>query len=818
MKVIFLIGTSGAGKSFFSAWLKRHWPCEVVSSDDERERVWGSRFDSAIKASVLKEMLKKCRALVIEGRNVVLDSTYFNLALNRQFLYDSMSDCEVEYIAIEFSVGLDICIARDSLRIEGRRVGLDVIERQADELEHPTQDECKRLAARDVSALGDALCIESRHLLEILAPAGSWKQLEAAVKAGCDAVYGGLEKWNARGRAKNFSQEEYVAALRFCHESGVKFYLTLNTLVQDDELAAIVTLFSSGEVELPDAFIVADVGLMVSLRTAFPSIPLHVSTQGGVATTEDALFYRKMGASRLILSRELNFVEIENICKASGLEIEVFAYGSQCVAFSGQCMWGALLHGCSGNRGRCIGMCRDTYESGGRVGSYLYPRDLSAFGSIGKLAACGVRSVKIEGRMRRPEEIADVVTAFRKNDDPGLVAKLGGNYEGFLSGEHPKDMFSSVNPRGKRSVKSCFALPFSTRHPNVSLKAMCDTMGRLVGFDYIDDRGGRNAIGVTLDGGCEKMSVSELSDLIRRSVSANVYEFTSDRNADERIEVPVMEMRKALAVVDAVCDVRSSLRAERVDFSPENSLCAVSSLQQLNLARDFGFSEFILPWQGEETMERVLGIIGGFSVVWELPMVDFKHSLSTITSILNTHRQGVVVPRLPQLEALHGEFAGEVILGAGGNVWNVKTMEVLKEHKVSSAFLSPERSISEYATQLVTIGVRPIVNYWGHLPMAVSRGCFKSVGICNGECRGWTGRLRNVGKGYDVDLFCDEFADTRVFVPEKTFFSGNEIGSARKCVSFRWMNDSTVKRYLQIYAEEGLEEVQNIYYDEGGER
>ncbi len=818
MKVIFLIGTSGAGKSFFSAWLKRHWPCEVVSSDGVRERVWGKRFDSAIKASVLKEMLEKCRTLVLEGRNVVLDTTYFNLALNRQLLYDYMAECEVEYIAIEFSVGLDICIARDSLRIEGRKVGVDVIERQADELEYPAKDECKRLEAWDVAALCDALCIEPQHRLEILAPAGRWKQLVEAVKAGCDAVYGGLEKWNARGRAKNFTLEEYIAALRFCHESGVKFYLTLNTLVCDDEITAIVTLFSSGEVALPDAFIVADVGLMVSLRTTFPSVPLHVSTQGGVATTEDALFYRKMGASRLILARELNFVEIENICRVSGLEIEVFAYGSQCVAFSGQCMWGALLHGCSGNRGRCIGMCRDTYESGGRVGSYLYPRDLSAFGSIGKLAACGVCSIKIEGRMRPPEEIADVVTAFRKNGDPRLAARFGGNYEGFLSGEHPNHMFSTENPRKQRSVKSCFTLPFSTCHPNVSLRAMCDTKGRLVGFDYIDDRGGRNAIGVTLDGCCEKMSVSELSDLVRRSVSANVYEFTSDRKADERIEVPVMAMRKALEMVGAVCGVQSALRTERVDFSPKSSLCAVSSLQQLDLARSFGFCEFILPWQGEDTMEQVLGIIGEFSVVWELPIVDFKHSLSAITSVLNKHRQGVVVPRLSQLEALHRGFAGEVILGAGGNVWNVKTMEVLKAHNVSSAFLSPERPISGCASELVAMGVRPIVNYWGYLPMAVSRGCFKSVVICNGECSGWTGRLRNVGKGYDVDLFCDGFSDTRVFVPEKTFFSGNEIGPARKCVSFRWMNDSTVKRYLLLYAEEGLEEVRNIYCNEGSKR
>ena len=811
MRVLFLIGTSGSGKSFFSAWLKRHWSCEVVSSDEERERVWGSRFDSDIKASVLKVMLEKCRTLVSAGYNVVMDSTYFNEEANRRALYVHMRGCEVEFIAIEFSTEIGVCKARDSLRREERKVGPDIIERQARELEFPAYGECKNLVAEDWIALVDTLDIEPRQRLEILAPAGSWDQLKVAVGAGCDTVYGGLEKWNARGRAKNFSPEEYVDALRFCHESGVKFYLTLNTLMCDNEIELIIALFSSGEVPLPDAFIVADVGLMASLKESFPSVPLHVSTQGGVATVEDALFYRKLGVSRLILARELNYAEIEKIRKASGLEVEVFVYGSQCVAFSGQCMWGALLHGCSGNRGRCIGMCRDVYESRGRIGNYFYPRDLSAFNSLEKLADCGVCCVKIEGRMRRPEEIADVVTVFRKGGDPGIVAKVGGHYEGFLGGERPNGMFSAVHLRKGRSVRYCFAQPLSDWLPNVSLKALCDAQGRLTGFDYIDDKGRRNAIDMSAGTGYKEMSVIELGDFVRRNVRANVYEFTSDRGEKERIAVSVVKLREALDGMDSVCREPLTHLIERIDFSPKESLCAVSSLAQLDLVRRFGFSDFILPWKGEEMMEQALEVRGDFSITWELPTVDFIHPMSEIVSFLSQHGQRVLVPRISQLEVLGKRFAGEVILGIGGNVWNTKTMEILKTHRVSSVFLSTERPIGESPSKLAGMGIRSVVHYWGRLPIAVLRGCFKSVGICNGTCHGWTGRVRNVGKCYDVDLFCEGFSNTRILVPEKIFFSGNEIGLIRKCVSFRWMDDVEVGRYLQLYVESGLEAVPNIY-------
>lgn len=354
--------------------------------------------------------------------------------------------------------------------------------------------------------------------MEILAPAGNIVQARFAVEAGCDALYGGPKQWNARNRADNFTVDEYNQIIEYCHKNGVRFYLTLNTLLKNEEIESIMTLLSSGDLILPDAVIVADVGLMIELKKQFPSLLIHSSTQFGTAEIRDIRFLESLGVNRAILARELLLPEIERICQNTYMEIEVFVYGSQCISFSGQCLWGGLLNGASGNRGRCIGMCRDLYDHCGTVGQFLYPQDINAVKFRDKLEKMNVKSLKIEGRMRSGEEISSVIRVLKSSEICDAE-----QYTGYLLQIVPvKEMFNSVNPRTKyqmtglemtahdllidenmkytfgssfkgkdtRFVKCIYYCPLISGSINFAIKAIvsCD---RLIKIDYINTYGER---------------------------------------------------------------------------------------------------------------------------------------------------------------------------------------------------------------------------------------------------------------------------------------------------------------------------------------
>ena len=288
-------------------------------------------------------------------------------------------------------------------------------------------------------------------MMELLAPAGSYEQAVSCLEAGANALYGGLTKWNARTRAVNFTLSQYKAVLELCHGRNAKFYLTLNTLLRNEELDDVKTLFESADFVLPDAVIVADIGLILYLREHFPNLPLHLSTQGGAVCKEDLYFWKNLGITRIILARELTLSEIKELKEQTQLEIEIFVFGSQCLSFSGQCLWGGILHGSSGNRGRCIGMCRDIYSCNGKKGDLLYPKDINAVDILGKIADIGVCSIKIEGRLRSIEETKKIVSFYRHslNSLPNTEENEKTlNYHGYLDNVVPvKNMFALENPR-----------------------------------------------------------------------------------------------------------------------------------------------------------------------------------------------------------------------------------------------------------------------------------------------------------------------------------------------------------------------------------
>lgn len=250
-------------------------------------------------------------------------------------------------------------------------------------------------------------------MLELLAPAGSPEAVTAAVQSGADAVYLGYGDFNARRNAKNFSEEEFAAAVSYCRLRGVKVYLTMNTLLSDRELPkAAVYAVKASDLGV-DAVLVQDTGVFRMLRQTVPDLPLHASTQMTVHNLDGVLRCAELGFTRAVLSRELTAKEIAYICAHSPIEIEVFVHGALCMCYSGQCWLSSLIGGRSGNRGLCAQPCRMAYGWGDVPDSYpLSLKDLSLAGHLKELNEMGVACIKIEGRMKRPEYVAVVTSIY----------------------------------------------------------------------------------------------------------------------------------------------------------------------------------------------------------------------------------------------------------------------------------------------------------------------------------------------------------------------------------------------------------------------
>lgn len=249
---------------------------------------------------------------------------------------------------------------------------------------------------------------------EVLAPAGGWPQLEAAVRAGADAVYLGAQRFSARAAAQNFSCQDLDRAVRYCHARGVRVHLAVNTLLRDAELPAALELIARA-CEMPvDAVLVQDWGLFALLRRACPGLPLHASTQMSVHGPAGARACQAAGFARVVLARELSLREIADIHAACPqLELEAFVHGALCMSVSGQCYLSAMLGGRSGNRGQCAQPCRLPFAATGGTGHDLSLKDLSMIPRLQELVAAGVCSCKIEGRRKRPEYVAAACHACR---------------------------------------------------------------------------------------------------------------------------------------------------------------------------------------------------------------------------------------------------------------------------------------------------------------------------------------------------------------------------------------------------------------------
>ena len=297
--------------------------------------------------------------------------------------------------------------------------------------------------------------IKPRNAPELLAPAGSFEAFFAAMDAGADAVYTGLKDFSARAKAKNFTLAELRKITHYAQGEGRKLYVTLNTLIKEQELPQLVETLAALEEIGVDALIIQDLAVMRLAREHFPGLELHASTQMTVHNAAGVRMLERMGFSRAVLARELSLAEIAEIRRRTTMELEHFIHGALCFSFSGQCYFSSFLGGHSGNRGRCAQPCRRQHKHRQQQGYYFSTNDLSAIELIPELLQAGVISLKIEGRMKSAEYVHNVVSAYRQVLDAAPAARkdavrrgkqlLKASFgrqptRGFLPGGQPSDI------------------------------------------------------------------------------------------------------------------------------------------------------------------------------------------------------------------------------------------------------------------------------------------------------------------------------------------------------------------------------------------
>lgn len=248
---------------------------------------------------------------------------------------------------------------------------------------------------------------------ELLAPAGSLEAFFAAMEKGADAVYVGLKEFSARAKARNFTLAQLERMTAYAHSLSRRLYVTINTLIKEQELPQLVEILAALEEMRVDGVIIQDLAVARLIRRHFPGIPLHASTQMTIHNSLGVRQLEELGFERVVLARELHIDEISAIVAASRLEIECFIHGALCFSISGQCYFSSFLGGHSGNRGRCAQPCRRQYRYRGKEGYWFSTNDFSSIDMIPQLAEAGVASLKIEGRMKSAEYVASVVGAYR---------------------------------------------------------------------------------------------------------------------------------------------------------------------------------------------------------------------------------------------------------------------------------------------------------------------------------------------------------------------------------------------------------------------
>ena len=404
---------------------------------------------------------------------------------------------------------------------------------------------------------------------ELLAPAGNMECLIAAIQAGCDAVYIGGTMFGARSYAGNFNEEEIIEAIKYAHLYGVKVYVTVNTLVYDKEISEFMNYIDFLHKNNVDAIIIQDLGMMDLVRKTYPNLEIHASTQMHIHNLEGVKFATDMGIKRVVLARETDIDTISNIKKNTNIELEIFIHGALCISYSGECLMSYFLTGRSGNRGTCSQPCRMKYDlySDHKLNKDKYllsTKDLNTILNIGKLIDIGVDSLKIEGRMKRPEYVYLITSLYRKAINNYLKYK-----ETRITDNDIKEMKKIFNREFTKGFifnenNNDFTNEFRPNHMGIKIGSIA-SVGKKIKIkltDNLNQGDGIRFIGKTEDGGIVNKMYKK-GKLVSSALQNEIVEL--DNNYDVKVNDVVLKTTDIKQLNEIDNKIKLNLRKVKIN-------------------------------------------------------------------------------------------------------------------------------------------------------------------------------------------------------------------------------------------------------------
>lgn len=609
-------------------------------------------------------------------------------------------------------------------------------------------------------------------MIELLSPAGSPEAVIAAVQNGADAIYMGLGNFNARRGAKNFTDEEFERSLRYCRIRGCKVYVTLNTLVNDREIAQAVESARLASQLGADGIIIQDLGLAYAIRQALPDIPLHASTQMSIHNLAGVEAAAEMGMTRAVLARELSLEQIKFITQHASIETEVFVHGALCFCQSGQCYMSALIGRRSGNRGMCAQPCRMQYSLGGRMDDYpMSLKDNCLVDRLRELEDAGVACLKIEGRMKRPEYTAIVTKIYSKalkehrqpSDEEMETLEKAFSRQGFTQGYFngdKKDMFGRREEPDKDTEK-LFTLARKgysegeLRRVPVHFYTVAEK-GMPVKAIAFDDDGNRAAAmgGVPEKARGQGLTATYITEQMFKT-GGTPYNCVENRaQADPGLYLPASEindLRRRL--VSELSEQRAKPPIRRVGKLPEKPKGKLPTgdpamifqvLTEEQLSPELAALKPQYLYVPLTLMTEKLDLLRPFAEqgtipVAVLPRVIADNEAAAVYDMLSRmFDQGVNEALVGNLgHAMLAKKAGMKLRGDFGlNTFNALSMEVIRQAGFISATASFELRLSQIRDMIKPLDTELII--YGRIPLMVSDQCIirHSAGRCNCQTPG----------------------------------------------------------------------------------
>ncbi|MBQ7040208.1 MAG: U32 family peptidase [Clostridia bacterium] len=599
--------------------------------------------------------------------------------------------------------------------------------------------------------------------MELLAPAGSFSALKAAVSAGADAVYFGGTALNARVFGKNFTDDELRQAADYLRVHNVKSYLTLNTLVSDKEIKDLFPFIKHiNEIGI-DAVIVQDIGLLKHLREVAPDLPVHASTQMTIHNLDGVRKAAEMGFTRVVLSRELPESEIRYICENSPVEIEAFIHGALCMCYSGQCYMSSVIGERSGNRGKCAQPCRKPYENGYE----LSLKDLCMAKDFKRFQSTGVHSLKIEGRMKSPEYVAGVVSVYRKlidenrnatDEEYKALSRLfsrDGFTNDYFNDKPSKKMFGVRTEENKADTreaevsysdkKTAVNMTFTAKK-DLPMKLLIECSGKVISAEeqppFIAQK-----VATTIDD-CKK----QLSKLGETEFCLKEF----DCELDDGLFIPVGVLNRLRReccekLETELCKIpeRRIFRAEKTDYktvSSDKIIAHCQTKERAEAVKDY-VDEIRLPYYIADNSfnGKLCAVLPEIMFDREIPLAEKK-----LKELREMGVNAVACGNLGQLELLKKLGFAEIHGETGLNIFNSESILMAKELGFSSVALSFEANSAQVRDMKKSILCNEFV--YGRYPVMTIQNCLmKNRGKCI-DFKGYSYLKDTTGRSFPV--FC----------------------------------------------------------------